>query len=75
MPSHGNVQVREFNFYKNNEINLIYHYGEGHYSQETRTFIKPAVSERGKHFKFNAEMTFSYKVTNAAFFKLFFKET
>ncbi|XP_023319201.1 dynein regulatory complex subunit 7 [Trichogramma pretiosum] len=53
------VYMREFDFIEN-EIRLTYHYRGGQYTQATRTFLKPPVSERGDRLVFLPEMTHGY---------------
>ncbi|XP_014205782.1 dynein regulatory complex subunit 7 [Copidosoma floridanum] len=59
LPASKDVAVREFNFV-DNEIRLTYHYDVGEYTQATRTFIKPPVTERGDKLVFTPDMTYAY---------------
>ncbi|KAJ8674312.1 hypothetical protein QAD02_005574 [Eretmocerus hayati] len=54
-----NIATREFDFV-DNEIRLTYHYSGGQYTQATRSYIKPPISERGDKLVFTSEMTQSY---------------
>ncbi|XP_032455777.1 dynein regulatory complex subunit 7 [Nasonia vitripennis] len=59
VPASKDVAIREFDCVEN-EIRLTYHYSEGQYTQATRTFIKPPVTERGDRLVFLPEMTHGY---------------
>ncbi|XP_011504670.1 PREDICTED: coiled-coil domain-containing protein lobo homolog [Ceratosolen solmsi marchali] len=53
------IATREFDFIKN-EIRLKFHYCEGQYTQATRTFIKPPITDRGDRLVYSPHMTQSY---------------
>ena len=63
VPASKDIAVREFDFVEN-EIRLTYHYSEGQYTQATRTFLKPPITERGDRLVFLPQMTHGYNVNN-----------
>lgn len=70
IPASEDVAIREFDLVEN-EIRLKYHYSKGQYTQATRTFIKPPVTERGDRLGFLPEMTHGYNVNISWFMMLF----
>lgn len=42
------------------KIHLKYHYGKGHVTASTRTFIKPPLAEMGEGMVFRPELTYGY---------------
>ncbi|XP_044010419.1 dynein regulatory complex subunit 7-like [Aphidius gifuensis] len=53
------IAIRVFDMV-DDEIRLIYHYGNENISRATRTFVKPSIAERGDRLVFDPNMTHGY---------------